>query len=53
VIVQDPSTSLADRIQVPKLTLNNVVAVLQVVLATRRAARNEDLGLWYTIARGM
>jgi hypothetical protein len=35
------------------LLLSRVVASLQVILATRRAARNEDHAYWYTIARGM
>jgi hypothetical protein len=40
-----------------KLSLNRIVAALQVLLATRRAtrraARNEDHAYWYTVARGM
>jgi hypothetical protein len=37
----------------PLLSLKDVAAALQVVLATRRAARNEDHAYWYTVARGM
>ena len=35
------------------LSLSRMVATLQVVLAARRAARNEEHAYWYTIARGM
>jgi hypothetical protein len=35
------------------LSLNRIAAALQVVLATRRAARSEEHAYWYTIARGM
>ena len=34
-------------------SLNRIAAALQVVLATRRAARNEEHAYWYTVARGM
>jgi len=37
----------------PSLALDRVVASLQVMLATRRAARNDDHAYWYTICRGM
>jgi hypothetical protein len=36
-----------------KLTLNRIAAALQVLLATRRAARSEEHAYWYTVARGM
>jgi hypothetical protein len=36
-----------------KLSLNRIAAVLQVVLATRRAAHSEEHAYWYTVARGM
>ena len=36
-----------------KLSLNRIVAALQLLLATRRAARNEEHAYWYTVARGM
>ncbi len=36
-----------------KLSLNRIVAALQLLLATRRAARSEDHAYWYTVARGM
>ena len=60
---QSPSSSIA--IAVPqsaaetvpevknKLSLNRIAAALQVLLATRRAARNEEHAYWYTVARGM
>jgi hypothetical protein len=35
------------------LSLSRIVATLQVVLATRRAARNEEHAYWYNVARGM
>jgi hypothetical protein len=35
------------------ISLKRIVAVLQVVLATRRAAFSEDNLYWYTVARGM
>ena len=35
------------------LSLNHIAAALQVVLATRRAARSEEHAYWYTVARGM
>lgn len=35
------------------LTVSRVVASLQLLLATRRAARNEDLAYWHNISRGM
>ena len=36
-----------------KLSLNRIAAALQVLLATRRAARNEEHAYWYSVARGM
>jgi len=35
------------------LSVSRIAAALQVVLATRRAARNEEHAYWYTVARGM
>lgn len=35
------------------LSLSGVVATLQVVLAARRAARNEDYAHWYRIIHGV
>jgi hypothetical protein len=35
------------------MSLNRIAAALQVVLATRRAARNDEHEYWYSIARGM
>jgi hypothetical protein len=46
------STAAQSDIPAP-LSLNRIVAALQVMLATRRAARNEEHAYWYTVARGM
>ena len=35
------------------LSLTQVVGNMQVMLATRRAARNADRALWYTINRSL
>jgi hypothetical protein len=35
------------------LSLGGVVATLQVLLASRRAARNADYASWYSLTRGM
>ena len=35
------------------LSLSGVVATLQVLLATRRAARNTDYVYWCSLTRGM
>ena len=35
------------------LSVNRIVATLQIMLAARRAARSEDDAYWYTVARGM
>jgi hypothetical protein len=40
------------RIQEP-MSLKRIAAALQVVLASRRAARNDEHAYWYTVARGM
>jgi hypothetical protein len=58
MIAEQPSTSVqeprADRAEsVQPISLQRVVAELQVVLATRRAAVSDDYTYWYTIARGM
>jgi hypothetical protein len=60
---QSPSSSIAIARPQPvaetarnehnKLSLNRIAAALQVLLATRRAARNEEHAYWYTVARGM
>jgi hypothetical protein len=44
-----------DRTQTkPSISLNRVVAALQIMLATRRAAaRDDDYSYWYSIARGL
>lgn len=42
----------ADQSREP-LSVRGVVASLQILLAARRAARNEDFGYWYSISRGM
>jgi hypothetical protein len=36
-----------------ELSLKRVVSSLQVLLASRRAARSQEHAYWYTIARGM
>ncbi len=36
-----------------KLSLKRIAATLQLMLATRRAARSEEHAYWYTVARGM
>jgi hypothetical protein len=41
------------QVERPTLTLQRVVASLQVILAARRATRNDDHAYWYTISRGM
>jgi hypothetical protein len=46
---RDESTTRTSR----EMTLSRIVASLQVVLATRRAAHSEEHAYWYTIARGM
>jgi hypothetical protein len=47
-------SAAASRSDVPApLSLKRIAATLQVVLATRRAARSEEHAYWYTIARGM
>jgi hypothetical protein len=35
------------------LSLGGVAATLQVLLASRRAARNADYAYWYSLTRGM
>jgi len=49
--VQESAAQQSD-VRAP-LSLNRIAAALQVVLATRRAARSEEHAYWYTIARGM
>jgi hypothetical protein len=34
-------------------SLKRITATLQVLLATRRAARNQEHAYWYTVARGL
>jgi hypothetical protein len=55
-----PSARLLERLaatsgepEQPALSLGRIAAALQVVLATRRAARGEEYAYWYTVARGM
>jgi hypothetical protein len=44
----------SDQLEVVEpISLKRIVAVLQVVLATRRAAYSDDNLYWYTLARGM
>jgi hypothetical protein len=51
VAVQQPVAKPVDSLE--PLSLNRIVAALQVVLATRRAALSDEHGYWYTLARGM
>jgi len=53
--LQAPQSAEASRNSQPLLSLSvqRVVASLQVVLATRRAARNDEHAFWYTVARGL
>jgi hypothetical protein len=48
--LQEPAAQSAEQ---PALSLSRIVASLQVVLATRRAAHSEEYAYWYTVARGM
>ena len=52
ITVDQPRSATAAE-AAPQLSLKGVVASLQVVLATRRAARNDEHAFWYTVARGM
>jgi hypothetical protein len=58
MLAQQPSIALqqprSDQLDVVEpISLKRIVAVLQVVLATRRAAYNDENLYWYTLARGM
>jgi hypothetical protein len=48
---QQPATDPIDILE--PLSLKRIVAALQVVLATRRAAFSDEHKYWYTLARGM
>jgi hypothetical protein len=52
VAAQDTASRRQQPVAQP-LSLNRIAAALQVVLATRRAARSEEHAYWYTVARGM
>jgi hypothetical protein len=52
IALPQPVTEIAPEFE-GKLSLNRIAAVLQVVLAIRRAARNEQHAYWYTVVRGM
>jgi hypothetical protein len=41
------------RDQVPELSVSRVVSTLQLVLASRRAARNADRAYRFSLTRGM
>jgi hypothetical protein len=50
----DQSEQLPERPEpAPLLSVKRIAATLQVVLATRRAARNDEHAYWYTMLRGM
>ena len=51
IAAQDTTKRQSQPVQ--PLSLNRIAATLQVVLATRRAARSEEHAYWYTVARGM
>ena len=53
-VLQDslPGNASTDA-NVRTLSLSGVVATLQVVLAARRSARNEDHAHWYRISYGL
>jgi len=58
MIAQQPSIAYPqprpDQIdEVEPLSLKRIVASLQLVLATRRAAFTDEDKYWYTLARGM
>ncbi|HLZ29307.1 MAG TPA: hypothetical protein VKV73_18480 [Chloroflexota bacterium] len=57
-MIQQPSIALGQpRMepinQTPPISRNHIVALLQVILATRRAAFTDDDKYWSTVARGM
>ena len=51
ITVQQPRTDPIDNVE--PISFKRIVAILQVALATRRAALTDDDKYWYTIARGM
>jgi hypothetical protein len=59
VIAEHPTTKVAhlelvqSRVDEPSLSVGRVVASLQLLLAVRRDARNQDHAYWYTISRGL
>jgi hypothetical protein len=62
MIAQPTATATATAAPLPRterieivepISLKCIVAALQVVLATRRAANRDEDTYWYTLARGM
>jgi len=53
IALPQQDAQLAYEAESSKLSLNRIAAALQLLLATRRAARNEEHAYWYTVARGM
>jgi hypothetical protein len=51
ITVQPPRTDPVDNVE--PISFKRIVAILQVALATRRAAFTDDDKYWYTLARGM
>jgi hypothetical protein len=51
IALQQPRAEQSDDAE--SMSVKRIVAVLQVVLATRRAAYSEDNLYWYSVARGM
>jgi hypothetical protein len=51
IAAQQPRTERIDIVE--PLSLKRIVAALQVVLATRRAAFSDEHLYWYSLARGM
>ena len=53
MIAQQPSVALRQPPTDEPISVKRIVAALQVVLATRRAAFSDEHKYWYTLARGM
>jgi hypothetical protein len=53
MLAQQPSAALGQPRTDEPISFKRIVALLQVALATRRAAFTDDEKYWYTIARGM
>jgi hypothetical protein len=53
MIAEQPSMSSVEQARTESISLKRIVAALQVILATRRAASSDESKYWYTVARGM